>query len=131
MSEAYDYLISAYMRLKNYQAALNSLEKISSKDDRLKEAYQKVAYFRGIEQFRNRQYAEAVSMFDRSLTYREKNPDLYARALYWRGESNYRLGNNSAAVSDWENFRKLPAAASMDEYELTDYNLGYVWYNPG
>ncbi len=43
VSEAYDYLISAYMRLKNYQAALNSLEKISSKDDRLKAAYQKVA----------------------------------------------------------------------------------------
>ncbi len=131
VSEAYDYLISAYMRLKNYQAALNSLEKISSKDDRLKEAYQKVAYFRGIEQFSNRQYAEAVSMFDRSLTYKERNPDLYARALYWRGESNYRLGNNNGAVSDWENFRKLPAASSMDEYELTDYNLGYIWYNSG
>lgn len=131
VSEAYDYLISAYMRLKNYQAALNSLEKISSKDDRLKEAYQKVAYFRGIEQFRNKQYADAVSMFDRSLTYKEKNPDLNARALYWRGESNYRLGNNNAAVSDWENFRKLPAAACLEEYELTDYNLGYVWYNAG
>ena len=131
VSEAYDYLISAYMRLKNYQAALNSLEKISSKDERLKEAYQKVAYFRGIEQFRNRQYADAVTMFGKSLMYKEKNPDLHARALYWRGESNYRLGNNDAAVNDWETFRKLPGVSSMSEYDLIDYNLGYVWYNAG
>lgn len=131
VSEAYDYLISAYMRLKNYQAALNSLEKISSKDERLKEAYQKVTYFRGIEQFRNKQYSDAVSMFGKSLTYREKNPDLHARALYWRGEANYRAGNNDAAVADWETFRKLPGASSMAEYDLIDYNLGYVWYNSG
>lgn len=131
VSEAYDYLISAYMRLKNYQAALNSLEKISSKDDRLKEAYQKVAYFRGIEQFRNKQYADAVSMFGKSLMYKERNPELHARALYWRGESNYRLGNNDSAVTDWETFRRLPGASSMAEYDLIDYNLGYVWYNSG
>ncbi|MCK7530059.1 MAG: hypothetical protein MZV63_02875 [Marinilabiliales bacterium] len=42
------------MRLKNYQAAMNSLEKITTKDNRLKEAYQKVAYYRGIELFRNK-----------------------------------------------------------------------------
>jgi len=131
VSEAYDYLISAYMRLKNYQAALNSLEKISSKDDRLKAAYQKVAYYRGIAQCRNRQYADAVSLFDRSLLYREMNADLRARALYWRGESNYHLGNNDAAVSDWESFRKLPGVSAMPEYELIDYNIGYVWYNAG
>ena len=131
VSEAYDYLISAYMRLRNYQAALSSLEKISSKDSRLREAYQKVTYYRGVEQFRNRQYADAVAMFDKSLLYKEMNPDLMAQALYWRGESNYRLGRNNAAVSDWESFRKLPGASAMQEYDLIDYNLGYVWYNSG
>ena len=131
VSEAYDYLISAYMRLKNYQAALNSLEKISSKDNRLREAYQKVTYYRGVEQFRNRQYADAAAMFDKSLLYREMNSELMAQALYWRGESNYRLGRNDAAVNDWESFRKLPGASSLPEYDLIDYNLGYVWYNAG
>ncbi len=64
MSEAYDYLISAYMRLKNYQAAMNSLEKITTRDDRLKTAYQKVAYYRGIELFRNKNFQDAVATFD-------------------------------------------------------------------
>ncbi len=131
ISEAYDYLISAYMRLKNYQAALNSLEKISSKDNRLREAYQKVTYYRGVEQFRNKQYADAVSMFDKSLVYKEMNSELMAQALYWRGEANYHLGRNDAAVIDWESFRKLPGASSMPGYDLIDYNLGYVFYNEG
>ncbi|MDX9773452.1 MAG: tetratricopeptide repeat protein [Bacteroidales bacterium] len=131
VSEAYDYLISAYMRMRNYQAALNSLEKISSKDDRLKRAYQKVTYYRGIEQFRNKMYADAVQMFGKSLVYKEMNPELRAQALYWRAEANYRLGNAEAAVSDWESFRLLPGAKSIPGYDLIDYNLGYVWYNEG
>lgn len=131
VSEAYDYLISAYMRMKNYQAALNSLEKISSKDDRLREAYQKVTYYRGTEQFRNKQFADAVAMFDKSLVYKEMNAELMAQALYWRGEANYRLGRNDAAVTDWENFRRLSGASSTEEYELIDYNMGYVYYNAG
>ncbi|MCK7530058.1 MAG: hypothetical protein MZV63_02870 [Marinilabiliales bacterium] len=28
---------------------------------------------------------------------------------------------------DWELFRQMPAARSLPEYELIDYNLGYVW----
>ena len=131
VSEAYDYLISAYMRLKNYQAAMTSLEKITTKDNRLKEAYQKVAYYRGIELFRNKSYQDAAATFDKSLMYKDMNPELAAQALYWRGESNYRLGNAAAAVRDWESFRQMPAARSLPEYELIDYNLGYVWYNEG
>lgn len=131
VSEAYDYLISAYMRLKNYQAAMTSLEKISTRDDRLKTAYQKVAYYRGIELFRNKNYQEAVAIFTKSLMYKEMNPELRAQALYWRGESNYRLGQADAAAGDWEAFRQLPAARSLPEYDLVDYNLGYVWFNAG
>ncbi len=117
------------MRLKNYQAAMNSLEKISTRDDRLKAAYQKVAYYRGIELFRNKNYQEAMATFTKSLMYKEMNPELRARALYWRGESNYRLGKADAAAGDWEAFRQLPAAKTLPEYGLIDYNLGYLWYN--
>lgn len=131
VNEAYNYLVSAYMRLNNYQAALNSLEQITIRDDRLKEAYQRVAYYRGIELFRNNKYADAVAMFDKSLKYKEMNPVIAARAMYWKGESDYLLGNSEAAGNDWEVFRQLPAARSLSEYDLIDYNLGYVWFNAG
>ncbi len=129
ITEAYNYLISAYMRLKNYQAALNSLDRISIKDATLKEAYQKVAFYRGLELFRNKQFADAVIIFDKSLKYKDMDPVIRARAMYWRGESNYRLSNWAAARSDWELYRQLPGAGADAEQDLIDYNLGYIYYN--
>lgn len=131
VTEAYNYLVSAYMRLKNYEAALNSLDKINNKNDQLKDAYQRVAYFRGIEQFRNKRYGDAVTMFDKSLKYKEMNASVRAQALYWRGEASYRLGNNEEARENWELFRQLPGSMSLPEYELIDYNLGYVYFHEG
>jgi TolA-binding protein len=131
VTEAYNYLVSAYMRLKNYEAALNSLDKINNKNDQLREAYQRVAYFRGIEQFRNKRYGDAVTMFDKSLKYKEMNASVRAQALYWRGEASYRLGNNEEARNNWELFSQLPGSMSLPEYEMIDYNLGYVYFKEG
>ncbi len=130
-TEAYNYLVSAYMRLKNYQAALNSLDKITIKDARLKEAYQRVAYYRAIELFQNKKYSDAVAMFDKSLKYKEMDAAIRSKSLYWKGESNYRLGNSEAARNNWEMFRQMPGVSTLPEYELIDYNLGYVHFNDG
>ncbi|HUW93430.1 MAG TPA: tetratricopeptide repeat protein [Bacteroidales bacterium] len=129
ITEAYNYLVSAYMRLKNYQAALNSLDRISIKDATLKEAYQRVAFYRGLEHFRNKRFTDAVTMFDKSLKYKEMDPAVRARTMYWRGESNYRLSNWDAARNDWEMYRQLPGAGVDAEQDLIDYNLGYIYYN--
>jgi tetratricopeptide (TPR) repeat protein len=129
ITEAYNYLVSAYMRLKNYQAALNSLDRITIKDAALMEAYQKVAFYRGLEHFRNKRYSDAVTMFDKSLKYKDMDRELRARTMYWRGESNYRLSNWEAARNDWELYRQLPGAGSGDEQYLIDYNLGYIYFN--
>lgn len=129
LTEAYGYLVSAYLKLKNYKAALKSLDKVTVKSDEMKEAYQHVAYYRGVELFRNKNYTEAIAMFDKSLKYKEMDRNVRVRTMYWRGEANYALGNRDAAQTDWELFRQLPGAASVKEYDLTDYNLGYLYFN--
>ena len=53
IQEVYEYLVATFMQLKNYKAALASLDKIRNKDSRLEEAYQRVAFFRGLELFKN------------------------------------------------------------------------------
>ena len=68
-------------------------------------------------------------MFDKSLKYKEMNSELRARTTYWHGEANYCLGNWEAAKSDWELFRQLPGAKKVNEYDLIDYNLGYLFFN--
>jgi TolA-binding protein len=131
IDEAYNYLVSTYIKIKNYQAALNSLDRITRKDDRLEEAYQKVAFFRGLELFRNLEFDQAIDMFDRSLKYGTHNRDLTARTTYWRGEALYRTGDLPGAMQEYLSFISMPGASEADEYRLARYNLGYTYYNTG
>ncbi len=129
IDEAYNYLVLTYVQVKNYQAALVSLDRINKKDDNLKEAYQKVAFYRGLELFRNMQFEQTISMLDKSLEYSQYDRLLRARALYWRGESYYRLKDYNRALADYQEFIGIPGASATDEYRIVRYNLGYAYYN--
>lgn len=129
IDEAYNYLVTTYLKVRNYQAALNSLERISRKDDRLEEAYQKVAFFRGLELFRNLQFEQAVDMLETSLKFARHNREIRARAIYWRGESYYRMGDFTRAIADYQEYMAIPGAQATDEFRMARYNLGYAYYN--
>ena len=129
IEEVYSYLISTYLQAKNYKAALASLDRISSKDPRLEEAYQRVAFFRGLELFRDMELDAAINMLDKSLKYERYDRQLKARALYWRGEADYRLGNFEDAKADYTAFMAVPGSMLVKEYGFVRYNLGYTLYN--
>jgi TolA-binding protein len=129
IQEVYDYLVGAYTQLKNYKSALASLDKIPNKDARLEEAYQKIAFFRGLELFKNNETDAAIDMFDNSLKYEKYNLLLRARTIYWRGEAWYRLSEYSKAKTDFETFMGIPGASSADEYKLVRYDLAYSLFN--
>lgn len=129
IQEAYDYLVGTYTQLKNYKAALASLDKIPNKTPRLEEAYQRVAFFRGLELFKNLQFSASADMFDKSLSYQRYNRSLRARAIYWRGESMYRLGRYEKAADDYRTFMGIPGSGALAESELVRYNLGSAYFN--
>jgi TolA-binding protein len=129
IQEAYDYLVSTYMQMRNYKAALASLDKISNKDGRLEEAYQRVAFFRGLELFKNIEIEASIAMFDKSLKYEKYNRQIKARAIYWRGEAWYRLAYYDKAQADYEMFMEIPGSVLLDEFRMVRYNLGYALFN--
>jgi TolA-binding protein len=126
---AYNYLISTYMQVKNYKAALASLDKIPNKNSRLEEAYQRVAFFRGLELFKNMELESAITMFEKSLKYEKYNRQLRARAVYWKGEASYRLGRYEDARADYTTFLGIPGSSALGESSLLRYNLGYSLFN--
>ena len=67
--EAYNYLVMAYLGTRNYSMAMASLEKIKMRDDGIDRAYQKVAFYRGLELYKNLRFDEAVDAFEVSLEY--------------------------------------------------------------
>lgn len=131
IQEAYDYLVGTYTQLKNYKAALASLDKIRNKSPRLEEAYQRVAFFRGLELFKNLQFEASADMFDKSLGYQKYSRSLRARATYWRGEAMYRQGKYDKAADDYQTFMGIPGSGALSESALVRYNLGSAYFNMG
>lgn len=115
-------LIDSYITSKNYKEALDLLENNKNFSD--KAAYQKVAFYRGIELYNEGDYKEAISFFDRSL----KEPidgSFKARATYWKAESDYQLSNYDKSLAGYKQFQQLSEAQNTSEYKNLKYNLGY------
>jgi len=127
--EAYNYLLQVYMSTRNYKDALASIQKIRVKDDRVKKAWQRVAFFRALELYSNLDFQGAISLLDVSLQYGNYDKNLKALAFYWKGEAWYRLGDYTEAIDQYQNFLAQPAAPSTDVYSTALYNTGYACFN--
>ncbi|HRO98029.1 MAG TPA: tetratricopeptide repeat protein [Flavobacteriales bacterium] len=125
--EAYEFLLNVYLRTKNYEEALASLDEIQNKDLRLKEAYQKLAYDRGVELYEGRKYADAALFFERALKY-PVNQEVNAKAHYWMAESYYGQNDLPAALRKYDELRNSPGAYSTDLYEQAGYGMGYTYF---
>ncbi|MBN4085377.1 tetratricopeptide repeat protein, partial [Flavobacteriaceae bacterium AH-315-B10] len=118
-------LIDSYITSKNYKEALKLLEGRKSFENKV--AYQKVAFYRGIELYNESKYLEAESFFDKSL--KEPRDDKYtARATFWKAETDYNLANYNDALVGFKQFQGFSQAASTKEIINIDYNLGYIYF---
>lgn len=128
--EAYEFLLNVYMKTRNYEKALNSLDKIQNKDSRTKEAYQVVAYNRGVELFQSEDYTRAETFFDKVFTY-NINPTLSADARFWKAELKYRQKQYAASVQRYNDFINESGAYASEFYGLANYGLGYANFKLG
>ena len=126
---AFDYLVKVFMTTHNYKDAINSIEKIKVKSPSVKEAYQRVTYYRGLELFNDGNYSEAMKYFGKSLDNAVFNPTYKAQALYWNAEANSRLGQYQKAIEGFTAFQATPGAFSLDEFGTAYYNVGYCYFN--
>lgn len=125
--EAYEFLLNIYMTTKDYKAALDALDKIENKDLRLKTAYQKLAYNRGVEMLDNRKYTEAAYEFERVKRF-PVDPDLNARSTFWMAEIYFRLEQYDDALRKYDEFRNEPGAYGTGLYPQADYSMGYCYF---
>ena len=125
--EAYEFLLNVYMKSKNYQAALNSLDRIKNKDTRTKEAYQVVAFNRGVELYKTKKYEEAKSFFDKVDTY-NINQTINAEALYWKAEIAFAEKKFNQSLSQYNAFIHEPGAVNSGYFNEANYGAGYALF---
>lgn len=118
-------LIDSYITSKNYQEALNLLEKKKSFEN--KTAYQKVAFYRGLELYNENKYLEAENLFDKSLS-ESMDADFTARATFWKAEADYNLTNYDDALVGFKQFVQQATGMDLPEQNNIDYNLAYTYF---
>ncbi len=128
IDEAYNYLTMAFMNTRNYKDAMEALDKIKKKDTKIKEAYQRIAFYRGLELFNNLKYKEAINSFQKSQIYFWFSRSIRAQSVYWTAESYYRVDDFNNAIRNYNEFLLSPGAISLSEYNNAHYNLGYCYF---
>ena len=125
--EAYTYLVDLYLTTRNYKDALVSLENTTLNTPRLREAYQRVTYFRGIELFNNGDFQNAINHFRKTQEHQE-NRLLLASSFYWTGEAYYRLEQYDNSRNAHQQFLATPGARALSYHQRANYSIGYTHF---
>jgi tetratricopeptide (TPR) repeat protein len=125
--EAYKYLLNVFLTTRNFKDALTAIEKIGKKTKDLEYAYQKVAFYRGVDLYNTGSYVAAISHFEKSLTF-PLDRSLNAQANYWKAEALFNLRKFDEAISSYQVFMNEPGAAALPEFFTANYNIGYAHF---
>ncbi len=107
------------------------METLHSDNPMIKEAYQKVTYFRAVELYNDKKYDEALTLCNKSLQ-NPFNGDLQALAIYLKGEINYNQGQYYVASQNYQQFGVLATPSVEKKGEASkfraDYNVGDCYF---
>lgn len=125
--EAYAFLLDVYLTTRDYQAALNALDKIEVKDQKAKMAYQLSSYNRGVELYLNRKFELSSVMFDKVAKYNE-DPSLTALSHYWQADILYQTKQYDRAILGYKAFQEEAGSYDTPYFKEAYYTTGYSYF---
>ncbi len=130
-TEAQGLLAESLLRSKNYEEALAILEGIDKSTNTLKKAFQKVAYYSGVNAYNDRNYDNAYVLFIKSLEM-PLDGGLQAASYFWMGEIEYMKSDYNAAIRNHNKFIELSKTnVTLPEEtrsEYAHYTIGYSYF---
>jgi tetratricopeptide (TPR) repeat protein len=125
-----EMLASALVQTRNYDRAYRLMEKMKLQSNRIKEAYQKVTYFRAVELFNDNNKEEALKLCDKSLLY-NNSPSIYALAVYLKAEILYVQQKYSEAIQQYMKYSAISSgvAEKSDASKFrAAYGIAYAYF---
>lgn len=127
ITDAKSLLVELLVTTKNYREALEVCETLPNRSARLTKAYQRIAYFRGVELYNDNRKEDAFQLFNKAIEI-ESDYKIKALASFWRAEIYFERKNWTKAVEGYESFLANPMAQQTDEYEMGFYGAGYALF---
>jgi len=128
IDEAYDLMAQLYLSSKNYNAALQSIEKTVSPNTKLKRVYQQLAYSQGVDYFNRASYTDAIIYFNKSLKY-STDKKTQALAIFWYADALYHQKKFADSKVKYQQFLQNSQARNIGLYDQALYNLAYCSFN--
>ena len=129
IGEVRTLLIAAYYNSRDYDAAYRAIQAAPTRDAELRAAWQKIAYFRGLEAYAAGDLTAAQRYLAESASV-GVSPKYAALNIFWQGEIAFARQDYATAAARFNTYvRRAPAAER--EYALAHYNLGYCAFSRG
>lgn len=126
-NEVNELLANLYITTKDYARALEAIEATGLGTIVMREAYQKVSYFLGVEQYNALKWGDAARAFAQSLDY-PINPTITAQSHFWLGEIHFRRNDYPSAISAYQRFQDQSGSYTMTEFPISQYNVAYCYF---
>lgn len=126
--EAEGLLTDALINTNNYLRAIEHIEKMPRKSDRIREAYQKITFYQGIVYYRDKRFDLATTYFDKSLS-TPVDRDLVVQVHFWKGENFAASGDLNQAIRSYEAVQASRPRVNDPYLIKSYYGLGYALFN--
>lgn len=130
-TEAQELLTNIFLETRNYKDAITILDDMPDKTPKMKQAYQKVAFYRGVELYQDGDYSGADKFFSKSLEFPIDN-STEAQVYFWKAEVNMLQDSYNRAIANYNKFlnlakmaKDLPATSSVP---AANYGMGYAYF---
>ncbi len=125
-AEAQTMLSALFLNTRDYENALKLLEEMPNRTPKMRETYQKVAYLRGIQVYRDGYPDEAKGFLKKSLEMPIDN-QTKALATFWLGEIAYNQKNYSESIREMNKFITLAKTMNGLPDEASLYTAIIPW----
>ncbi|WP_192349568.1 tetratricopeptide repeat protein [Algoriphagus sp. Y33] len=127
-TEAENLLSEALVNTNDYLRAIEQMDKISNKSPRIREAYQKVAFYQAMVYYRDQKWNPALAYLDKSLQY-PVDKGMVLDSHFWKGEINSAADNLPQAIKSYESVINQRPSGANGTVAKTHYGLGYAYFN--
>ncbi|MCX6352989.1 MAG: tetratricopeptide repeat protein [Bacteroidetes bacterium] len=126
-AEAKTLLSQILLAANNPKEAMDVLETIPDRNEKLDEAYQKVCYLYGMELYSSKMQEEAIPYLKKSLEF-PYDRRIKALCNFWIGEYGYKLARYDDAITRFKNFLFVSESSETPFANIANYNIAYSYF---